>query len=175
MATSNFHNVNSSQIFAKELIDEFDYDDFKDNVKYSISNNFKSYDEIDDYNDPTGLRSFPSIRLCSIDSNVCVGDIEATITIYTVIRSGYYEGVNLDYYIEYNIEGYTYDDIDEGELIDIYGNDNITSDEISNFLHEVKLKKDEMVEEVEKIYAEHTVVLKVVARFSNGETIYEKA
>ncbi len=39
MATSNFHNVNASHIFACSLENEWDYEDLVDNLKSELSNN----------------------------------------------------------------------------------------------------------------------------------------
>ena len=37
MATSNFHNVNASHIFAVDYLqDEFDYQDLVDNLQYGL-------------------------------------------------------------------------------------------------------------------------------------------
>ena len=36
MATSNFHNVNASHIFAVQLEDTYEYDDLIDNIKSGL-------------------------------------------------------------------------------------------------------------------------------------------
>ena len=58
MATSNFHNVNATHIFACSLENEWDYEDLVSNLESEL-NNHKDYS---DYGktDPYELRSFPS-------------------------------------------------------------------------------------------------------------------
>ena len=62
MATSNFHNVNASHIFACSLENEWDFEDLKDNLSYE----FKKIDGFDTLtkSDPHELRSFPSTSIC---------------------------------------------------------------------------------------------------------------
>jgi len=68
MATSNFHNVNASSIFAVDLQDEFDYQDLIDNVKYSLKET--GYFNLLTKSDPNELRSFPSKSIGSLDNYV---------------------------------------------------------------------------------------------------------
>ena len=69
-----------------------------------------------------------------------------------VIRSGYYEGCNLDWHVRYYVNGYE-------------------DDEYSNDI-EVRVIVDEYVDFIEKIYSQYSQPLGVTAVFSNGETIY---
>jgi hypothetical protein len=68
MATSNFHNVNASHIFAVQLEDTYEYDDLIDNIKSGLK-------ETGEFNlltksDPNELRSYPSTSIGSLDSYV---------------------------------------------------------------------------------------------------------
>ena len=149
MATSNFHNVNASHIFAVDLQDEYEYDDLIDNVKYALK-------ETGEFNlltksDPNELRSYPSTSIGSLDTYVEDADGNGIcITITAVVRSGYYEGVNLDWHPHFEEYGET----------------------IEHLLPQAEREKNRLVEMVEYVFAEYSTPVGVTAQFSNGETIY---
>jgi hypothetical protein len=150
MATSNFHNVNASHIFAVELQDEYDYQDLVDNLESEFSTNL----DYSDYSksDPNELRSFPSKSLGSFNNSIEIGEDEVEVYVTPVIRSGYYEGCNLDWHVRYYVNG-SEDDTYESHpriqtLVEVY----------TNF--------------IENVYEQYSQPLGVTARFSNGETIY---
>jgi hypothetical protein len=149
MATSNFHNVNASHIFAVQLEDEYEYDDLIDNVKYALK-------ETGEFNlltksDPNELRSYPSTSIGSLDTYVEDADGNGIcITITAVVRSGYYEGVNLDWHPHFEEYGET----------------------IEHLLPQAEIEKNRLVGLVEYVFAEFSTPLGVTAQFSNGETIY---
>lgn len=152
MATSNFHNVNATHIFAVQLEDEWAYED----LVYNLESEFNIHNDYSDYGktDPDELRSFPSRSLGSFSDSLTIGDDEVEIYITPVIRSGYYEGCNLDWHIRLYVNGYE---------DDTYA-DNADVLRISN----------EYVDFIENIYSQYSEPLGVTARFSNGETIYHK-
>ena len=152
MATSNFHNVNATHIFAVQLEDESAYED----LVYNLESEFNIHNDYSDYGktDPDELRSFPSRSLGSFSDSLTIGDDEVELYITPVIRSGYYEGVNLDWHIRLYVNGYE---------DDTYA-DNADVLRISN----------EYVDFIETIYSQYSEPLGVTARFSNGETIYHK-
>jgi hypothetical protein len=150
MATSNFHNVNASHIFAVQLEDEWAYDD----LVYELESQFNTNIDYSDYGktDPNELRSFPSRSLGSFNNSIEIGEDEVEIYVTPVIRSGYYEGCNLDWHVRYYVNGYE-DDTYESHprvqtLVSVY----------VNF--------------IENVYEHYSQPLGVTARFSNGETIY---
>lgn len=150
MATSNFHNVNASHIFAVELQDEYDYQDLVDNLESEFNTNL----DYSDYgkSDPNELRSFPSKSLGSFNNSIEIGEDEVEIYVTPVVRSGYYEGVNLDWHVRYYVNGYEDDTYETHTrvqtLVGVY----------VNF--------------IENVYEQYSQPLGVTARFSNGETIY---
>ena len=152
MATSNFHNVNATHIFAVQLEDEWAYDDLVENLESEFSKHSDYYDY--GKSDPNELRSFPSKSLGSFSNSITIEDDEVEIYITPVIRSGYYEGVNLDWHIRLYVNGY--DD-------DTYADD-------ANVLR----ISNEYIDFIETIYSQYSEPLGVTARFSNGETIYHK-
>jgi hypothetical protein len=152
MATSNFHNVNATHIFAVQLEDEWAYED----LVYNLESEFNIHNDYSDYGktDPNELRSFPSRSLGSFSDSLTIGDDEVEIFITPVIRSGYYEGCNLDWHVRLYVNGYE---------DDTYADD-------ANVLR----ISNEYIEFIENIYSQYSEPLGVTARFSNGETIYHK-
>jgi hypothetical protein len=152
MATSNFHNVNATHIFAVQLEDEWAYED----LIYNLESEFNIHNDYSDYgkSDPYELRSFPSRSLGSFSDSILIGEDEVEIYVTPVIRSGYYEGCNLDWHVRLYVNGYE---------DDTYADD-------ANVLR----ISNEYIEFIENIYSQYSEPLGVTARFSNGETIYHK-
>jgi hypothetical protein len=177
MATSNFHNVNATKIFAVEIEEDYDYDDLKENLLCELES--KDYNSRG--NDPHELRSFPSVVLKAKEEGKDICGVYVSVTCSAIIRSGYYSGVNLDWGIVFQVGRTEYEEIpDESDIIDtiIYETDykkGIATLQAGNILRYMENTKDELVKELEAIYSDYSEKLVVVARFSNGETIYEKA
>ena len=151
MATSNFHNVNASKIYAADLQDEFDYDDLIDNVKCGLKET--GYFNLLTKQDPNELRSYPSRGIGSLDSYVEDDNGNGIyVQVTAVVRSGYYSGVNLDWHTTFEEYGET----------------------IEHLLPEAEKVANALVEQMEYVFGEFTTPLGVVARFSNGETIYSE-
>jgi hypothetical protein len=149
MATSNFHNVNASSIFAVELQDTYEYDDLIDNIQSGLKET--GYFNLLTKSDPNELRSFPSTSIGALDNYIEDADGNGiVVTITAVVRSGYYDGVNLDWHC--HLEEY-------GETIE-------------HLLPAAEAEKNRLVEMVEYVFSEFSTPLGVTAQFSNGETIY---
>jgi hypothetical protein len=172
MATSNFHNVNASNIFACSLENEFDYDDLRDNLSYAFKNNPDWYDG--NKSDPYELRSFPSRVLGSLTKDFSYKDFSLEVWVSPVIRSGYYDGVNLDWNAHYFIDG------DEIEIDNIEDEleylNNFTPSKIKRYvpliLKKAEKLRNELVSVTEGIFSNYSDKLGVTARFTNGETMY---
>jgi hypothetical protein len=169
MATSNFHNVNASHIFACSLENEWDFDDLKDNLFYE----FKSVDGFSDYtkSDPNELRSYPSHSICSIERDFNYNDFSLNVIVTPVIRSAYYDGCNLDWHVWYGIDGNEVD-IDDIEY-HLSFIDNLTPSQ-TKAEKKAEVLLNEIVTDVEKVFEQYSEKLGVTARFSNGETMYHK-
>ena len=150
MATSNFHNVNASHIFAVELQDEWEYQDLVSNLESEFNTNL----DYSDYSksDPNELRSFPSKSVGSFSNSIEIGEDEVEVYVTPVIRSGYYEGINLDWHVRYYVNG------SEDETYESHPNIQTLVSVYVNF--------------IENVYEQYSQPLGVTARFSNGETIY---
>ena len=176
MSTSNFHNVNASAIFAVPLEHEFDYEDLVDNLKSELSND----SDYVDYGktDPNELRSFPSRTLGSIRKYHQYKDFYVEVCVTPVIRSGYYQGCNLDWNVEYSINGdCTYDE-PNFEVADVEWYGKISKSKAVQYAKLADKKaeklKNEIVEKLEALYNDYSDKYGVTAVFSNGETIYHK-
>jgi hypothetical protein len=98
------------------------------------------------------LRSFPSKSVGSFSNSIEVGEDEVEVYVTPVIRSGYYEGVNLDWHVRYYVNG------SEDETYESHPNIQTLVGVYVNF--------------IENVYEQYSQPLGVTARFSNGETIY---
>lgn len=176
MATSNFHNENASAIFAVQLEHEFDYDDLVDNLKSEL-NNDPDYVDFGKA-DKNELRSFPSRTLGSIRKYVQYKDFYVEVCVTPVIRSGYYDGVNLDWNVDYLINGDAQYDNTDFYIDDIAHYGSMSKSKATKYakLAEKKAEKvkNQIVEKVESIFSDYSEKYGVTAVFSNGETIYHK-
>ena len=176
MATSNFHNENASAIFAVQLEHEFDYDDLVDNLKSELNNDpdYVDYGKTDKHE----LRSFPSRTLGSIRKYVQYKDFYVEVCVTPVIRSGYYDGVNLDWNVDYLINGDAQYDNTDFYIDDIAHYGSMSKSKATKYakLAEKKAEKvkNQIVEKVESIFSDYSEKYGVTAVFSNGETIYHK-
>lgn len=149
MATSNFHNVNASAIFSVEIENEFDYEDLYDNVRYAMKE-LKEWQDVTK-SDPTELRSYPSTSIGALSEYVSDDESGIDVIVTAVVRSGYYEGVNLDWHCEFEEWG----------------------ESVEHLIPQANKVGRELVEKLENIFKQFTTPLRSVATFSNGETIYE--
>lgn len=114
------------------------------------------------------------------DSKPFMG-VELEVQVAAVIRSGYYEGANLDWEYMLCIEGIDYDfeGLNDSEHVInnlmYYGDNNrgLARANYNRCVHTFETMQADLVKKIESIfseYAEHK--LQVYARFSNGETMY---
>jgi len=149
MATSNYHSVNASKIFSVSNSDLMDLQDTIEAITDDLSAHpdYTHLSKAGRYE----LGSYPSHTLGSIRNIVYLNNDEIEVCITAVVRSGYYEGVNFDWYLNItDDEGYEYE----------VANESVTD------------ATDNLISFVEGIYSEYTQQLVQVARFSNGEVIY---
>jgi hypothetical protein len=200
MGTSNFYNKNASKTFAvlmgyeQPIIDEdgnetdqtewrspdeWDYDDFISNIQSTLKES-PYYWRPEIGNNSHNLRSFEGRILGSYIEGKTLLNVSLEVQITCILRSGYYEGANLDWEITYYIDGYEHDDIDNAiEEWEYQANKDfniglcrIHKAKAEEYLNQTR---DKLIEHVEKVYTEASMPLRVVARFSNGETMYERA
>ena len=180
MATSNFHNVNATHIFACSLENEWDYEDLKDNVLYGLKKieGFNTYTK----RDPHELRSFPSQSIGAVSRVTAFPNFTLEVIVTAVARSGYYEGCNLDWHVCYEIDGDDCDGDFEYYIDRCFGrylnDDEYTQADVKAYAmlaeNQAEKLKNEIVAEVESVFADYSDKYGVTAQFSNGETIYHK-
>jgi hypothetical protein len=104
--------------------------------------------------------------------------IEIELTV--LMRSGYYEGCNLDYNIDIHVDGHSHDDvdyaIDEWEYqANKWNNAGLVKANKSKAQVWLENTLHKMSGEIESMLAYHCgVELVKVAQFSNGEAVYER-
>ncbi len=180
MGTNNFHNENASKVFPVLMdneVSEFDYDDLVENVasrmRRVFGNNFHTY----------LLGTSPSDELRSFHADI-IGtvtavkeykkiDAELEMNIHIVIRSGYYQGGNLDYCLEIKENG---EYLDWDQDFDL-GYNSMSKEQAYQYELYATAWKDKterkLTDKIEKIFTEFSRPLNHVGSFSNGEAIYE--
>ena len=164
MGCSNFHNENASKIYACELLQEDDYEDLKSNLEEAIE---RIGGRLVDRQDSTELRSYPSRVIGEIEETISDSKDDYGITVMLVVRSGYYDGVNLDWIVEFTDNSYG----DTDNIGDIMNDTEI----YKTTRTKIERAFNKLVNKIEKICEDYSTPLKVTARFSNGETWYQKA
>lgn len=201
MGTSNFHNVNAHNVYAVLMNYEqpiFDEDDnetgeteyvtpdlqeIEDFVEYttsiakdlSIEKKVSFCKECD--SDPHELRSFESTPLFQFFKQKSFGDMSIAVSINCVIRHGYYEGGNLDWYMTYDTVNHKGGEIDFADDFEYCSNmpAGMIKIQCKNAERWAEKTTDELVEITEELFKQQSMPLVVTARFSNGETHYSKA
>jgi hypothetical protein len=168
MGTSNFYNKNSSKIYACEIEEDFNYQDLVKNLKFELqAQGFDPTNEFDNERNFSGQYiATKKIQFTNVNQLIY-------LTIKAVVRSGYYNGVNLDYDFEI-----------VGEAVNSYNNDFEINQKddldyqvargFKTLFKKAKKTLEKKILKIEKIFGQNSQALKVGARFSNGETIYFK-
>jgi len=185
MGTSNFYNKNAKDIYAVLMNeyendehvypDEWECDDLIDNTTYELES--KGYTKVGKWDND---RNFSGLILAEKTIYKSFGDVEVGFTIKAFLRSGYYDGANLDWEL-YNYEGY---EDDYGSIVDDMqsymeesydmnrGMVMIQTKHAENWIDTEIQKEINILENFYQEICQHK--LGVAARFSNGETIYTK-
>ena len=200
MGASNFYNKNASNIFAvllnyeQPLTDDegneleetetvspesWEYDDFKSNFTYEMKERFGNDFVKGGADDHDRNYHGTALGRVMIDKDYMGVTLEIELT--AMLRSAYYEGANLDWELTFYVDGYEHDDLvgalEEWEYQASkdfnLGLVRANKNKVERWLSQTK---DSMVERLETLFKEHSEhSLRVVGRFSNGETIYETA
>ena len=132
--------------------------------------------------DPYELRSFPSQSIGAVSRVTAYPNFTLEVIVTAVARSGYYEGCNLDWHARYEIDGYEcdgeFEDKIEYALQNSLDEDEYTAADIKAYAllveKEAERLKNEIVADVESVFADYSDKYGVTAQFSNSETIYHK-
>lgn len=154
-----------------------EYDNDVDYFRETLAENKKlySYDDSTDNN-----RNFSGTSLGYFGMVKTYGDITMEVRVQAMVRAGYCEGANLDYNdVEVYANGSEIDVNDVAKDVVDY----VTSDFSAGALKQnanyaakwVEKSKCKIISDLEKVFTKVSMPLTVVARFSNGETMYAKA
>lgn len=180
MGASNFYNENAKCIYAvamhsEECDSEFcncgaqeEYDDVQINIQYAWKGCTKESNiGIDRRNDYI----FASKCISKYFADACID-----VCIYAIIRSGYYEGANLDWQIKIFVDGNERESLDYDDLEYYMPNCNtgMAKIQVRNAQAWVDKNSEILIDELEEIYEQHSTPFGVYASFSNGETWYSK-
>jgi len=196
MGASNFHSVNARNIYAVLMSyeqpvindvgketgdlewyspDHYDWQEFKNEIRNSMKK--KAEEKGFDYfangsvDDPHELRSYPSVVLFSIEKCKTYADIDITVSVHAVMRSGYHDGACLDWWVHNDEPDVTLEESMQFGSNMPAGMIKILSKHANAWYNKTK---EEVIDLVEEHFKEHSQGFKVVAQFSNGETMYEK-
>jgi hypothetical protein len=123
-------------------------------------------------------RNYNASNLFSYKISKWYGDLEVEVQIVATMVSGYYEGASLDF--EFTIfDGDSFSDSDNS-VENLFGNNCSCMNQGLLKIQQrhaevwVDRAKDQLIALTEQVFEQVSMPLRVVATFSNGETIYEK-
>ena len=153
--------------------ERYEYEDFKEYLRETAKESKKQFLYLEEEGSDND-RNYCATNLFSYSTSKMFGDIEIEVRIIGQIVSAYYEGASLDFVVEFNGE--------ENEELDFYWDfDNSDMNrglqvlQNKNAVKWAKKTKTELIELIEEVFTKVSEPLNVVASFSNGETIYQKA
>ena len=197
MGTSNFYNRNASKVFAvlmnyetpilneegeetgetettspESWECEMLIEDVQNHLKESKFYSYIPKEPIWDRE-----RNYEGRTIGSLSIEKEYGGVNIEVEINAILRSAYYEGANLDWDCVIKLNGA---ETDSNEFSVDFGYTSDLSAGLNAIIAPKALKwaekmQNELIEEMERIFTEVSMPLNVVARFSNGETMYEKA
>lgn len=184
MGTSNFHigEADKAYVIEHDEEDDFFWQESQEYYGDWIKELLPSFDVDPDLTVDSELRSFPASSIGLYTVSLFYLNVEFELRIKVLIRSGYYEGSNLDYESEWYLndnDGYgdeleSIQDLNDDELKDLdikKGIYTIHKDRLNDKLEDMS---DKAFKEINEALAKITQPYNAVAQFSNGETLYEK-
>ena len=159
--------------------ERYEYEDFKEYLRETAQEEAKELKTIW-YKEESGSdndRNYCATNLFSYFTSKMFGDIEIEVRIIGQIVSAYYEGASLDFVVEFNGEEYINDKPDFEWLFEYQSemNKGLQVLQNKNAVKWAEKTKTELIELIEEVFTKVSEPLNVVASFSNGETIYQKA
>ncbi len=175
MATGNFHYEEVLYTITGCDDDEFIWEDTRNNIADELSSN-KDFYINDKIEIDSELSSFPATSIGEFSDSIYYLSEELDVQVILMTRSGYYEGFNLDYEIRFSWDGIIYDSIDDmyGSLSEYADYKGLFVAHQKSLYNKIEAKLNEFTSKIEQAYKLFSDETKVVAQFSNGETMYEK-
>lgn len=165
--------------------------DFEEESEYSQPEQWECEDFINQLQDDLQTQGFDSLDFWdnernysgkyiaekTISKQYC--GIWAEVNIKVIIRSGYYEGANLDWEVTKSFNSGGCEDLSESEIFDelvwCEVNKGLATIMTPYIIRWMDNESINLIEETEKFFEKVSMPLVVSARFSNGETWYKKA
>ena len=161
----------------REEVNEDDLECLKESVGSQVVERFKGDKNINitDEDENDWNRNFPGHKFLRIVADRDFGDVYVSVTVWAVIRSGYYEGANLDWEREFS-DGYDVSDKADFDFDDV-SDMNAGMKKIQQAKANAWMEKysEIIVEGLESVFSKNSRNLEVVGRFSNGETVYRES
>lgn len=156
---------------------EYEVEDFINYVteiaqESADKNEMTLYSECD--KDFDELRSYPSTKLFQLFLKKSYEDATVHVNINCTMRSGYYEGANLDWYITYQVSGEILEDIDFFEAMQWHTNqsDAMLKKQCARAEKWAGKAKAKLIAIVEEVFTQVSTPYFKSAQFSNGEAVY---
>lgn len=155
-------------------LESYEWDDLKSYITDTLA-------EVDGYQDggsDDNDRSYYGKSMGFLTASKSFGDTEVEVRVQAMLRSGYYEGANLDYQEpEMFVSGYDSDSESLSLDFNYYSdmNGGLKKIQAKNASKWAEKAKQELADKLEEVFTKIAMPLTVVARFPNGETMYEKA
>ena len=153
--------------------ERYEYEDFKEYLIETAKESKKQFLYLEEEGSDND-RNYCATNLFSYSTSKMFGDIEIEVKIIGQIVSAYYEGASLDFVVEFNGEEnkeldfyWDFDNSDMNRGLQVLQN--------KNAIKWAEKTKTELIELIEEVFTKVSEPLNVVASFSNGETIYQKA
>lgn len=158
MGTSNFLNRNASSIFALEIEDNWDFEMQFDGIACTLADKlgYHSYCLDKAPTEPNSNRNFHGKVIGEKSRRKYDRErgVELIVTIKAIIRGGYYSGANLDWRLE----------------TETIHREPLTDEDT----YWIESTREDLINELERAYKEHSTPLGVTARASNGTCMYHK-
>lgn len=180
MGTHNFTRVNASKVYAIDL--KYDRENFKDDFIYKVAHTFHvSSKKCKPSADPNNLYfsncNYPSENISSILIFPSVFHQDIPVCIHFYLTSGYYEGANLDYDIEFfpykKLALSEYKSLEDmrDDILDFEFNNNDDKEQFKKRFIPIMNKIKRIAENICEQMSDSE--LECIGTFSNGEAVYK--
>ncbi len=181
MSTGNFYQRDAKNIYAVENDEEDEYEYTRDSIINELDESKFNFSLDTSITLESDLRSFPSTTIGYLYETITFLNQEFDVNLIPLTCSGYYEGFNLDYEIRFEINGESFQTIEDLiECLVNYSEDyNLKRGIVAMNKKrlETKLQEslDSLTEFLEGLYEQYSTPLVKISSFSNGEAIYKEA
>lgn len=146
-------------------VEQFDVEDFVEFVREVAKESAPKDIQYSKEDGSDRDRNYCASNLFSYRASKWFGDLEVEVQIVAKMVSGYYEGASLDFeFTIFNGDAFDQSDMNNGMKV-------IQQRHAERWVDRVK---EQLIALTEQVFEQVSMPLRVVATFSNGETIYEK-